>query len=188
MSLDLSCSVTAATLGGEREDALHRVLNRCGVSGAVASRFRVQQGGVSYYLTPPPLWRGLLEPETELSPPSQQSERKAGKGRKGGALGVEKEEGGEGRRRRLGKSRATARVGTRTRSAAQRAGTGGGRAPRRLSPFSFRWRKTLRLGFWQTIPYSRLPQPLKEAKADGDSWASAVLSPCSKEAGTRSSC
>lgn len=42
VSRDLGCSVTAATLGGgEKEDAPLRVLNRCGVSGAVASRCRV---------------------------------------------------------------------------------------------------------------------------------------------------
>lgn len=44
MSRELSCSVTAATLGGEREDALHRVLYRCGVSGAVASRLLSVEG------------------------------------------------------------------------------------------------------------------------------------------------
>lgn len=78
-------------------------------------------------MTPPPLLfgDGLLKPETKLAPPSQHSERKAGRGRKGGAQGVEKKEGGEGRRRRLGRSAATARVGTRTGSAAQRAGAGG---------------------------------------------------------------
>lgn len=140
-------------------------------------------------MTPPPLWRGLLERETELSPPSQQLERKAGKGRKGDALGVEKEEGGEGRRRRLGKSRATARVGTRTESAAQRAGHG--RGPSTAAPLAFLLQVAQNFAprlLADCIPYSRLPQPLKEAKADGDSWASAVLSPCSKEAGTRSSC
>lgn len=63
---------------------------------------------------------------------------------------MEKGEGGEGRRRRLGRSAATAR-GDPDRVGGAELEREGGLAPRRLSPFSFRWRKTLRLGFWQTV-------------------------------------
>lgn len=154
MNRDLGCSVTAATLGGRGKTPG----SGCRIAaGSLAQWPRGLEWGREASLllfdTPSPfIWRGLLKPEAELAPPSQQSERKAGRGRKGGALGVEKEEGGEGRRRRLGRSAAaTALAGTRTGLAAQRAGAGGGLAPRRLSPFSFRWRKTLRLGFWQPV-------------------------------------
>lgn len=78
---------------------------------------------------------------------------------------MEKEEGGEGRRRRLGTSAATARVGTRTRSAAQRAGTGGGpsAAVPLASLLQVAQNFALRLlADW--ILYSRLPQPLKEGR------------------------
>lgn len=66
---------------------------------------------------------------------------------------MEREEGGEGRRRRLGRSAAAARVRTRSGSAVRRADAGGGRAPRRLSPFSFRWRKLC------ALPFGRLYSP-----------------------------
>lgn len=102
---------------------------------------------------------------------------------------MEKEEGGEGRRRRLGKSAATAGVGD--PDPLSGAESGHGRGPSAAVPLAFLLQVAQNFAarlLADRIPYCRLPQPLKEAKADGDSWASAGLSPCSKEAGTRSSC
>lgn len=101
---------------------------------------------------------------------------------------MEKEEGGEGRRRRLGRSAATARIGTRTRSAAQRAGTREGAERRGASRLSPSGGAKLCASALSRLYSLQSPPSASEAKADGDSWASAGLSPCSKEAGTRSSC
>lgn len=104
---------------------------------------------------------------------------------------MEKEEGGEGRRRRLGKSAATARVRVGDPDPLGGAESGHGRGPSTAAPLAFLLQVAQNFAprlLADCIPCCRLPQPLKEAKAEGDSWASAELSLCSKEAGTRSSC
>ncbi|MEJ1289166.1 hypothetical protein NN561_020206 [Cricetulus griseus] len=169
----------------EREDARLGVPDRCGVSGWRSGGAVPSGEGrcPCYDLTPPPfIWRALLKPEAELAPPSQQSERKAGRGRKGARWGWR-----ERRAERGGGIGVASGDPGRGGGAESRCGRGASTA----APLAFLLQVAQNFAPWllaACVPYSRLAQPLEEAKADGDSWASAGLSPCSKEAGTPSSC